>query len=86
MTEYHALQWTGMNLCAVAEVAGKTLEYTIYDVAWKLGIYTPGVYMLIHTPKGAQEVHIDDYVVEIKGDGVYVFSPEEFDKLQQTCN
>lgn len=84
--EIEAVQWTGLNLEEVKAFAGDSLEYAIFDTAWRAGKNRPRVLMKIKTLEGDMKVSEGDYIVKgLKGE-FYPCKPDIFEMKYETSS
>lgn len=75
-----AVRWTGLNLDEVKEFVGKDLIYDINDIAWKVGMGSPGVYLQIKTLEGVMKCMLGDYIIKGTQGEFYPCKPVVFEK------
>lgn len=74
-----AVQWTGLNLEEIKSFVGESLEYEIYDAAWRAGAGAPMMDINIKTLEGKMQVSKDDYIIKgIQGE-FYPCKPDIFE-------
>lgn len=78
-----AVQWTGLNLEEIKAFVGDSLQYEIFDAAWKAGVAAPKVEMKIKTLEGEMNVSEGDYVIKGVNGEFYPCKPNVFEKTYE---
>ena len=79
-----AIQWNGRNLKEIKDFVGESLEYEIYDAAWRAGTGTPPqTHMAIKTLEGEMQVSKGDYIIKGVHGEFYPCKPDIFAKTYE---
>ena len=81
-----AIQWDGLNLHEIIEFVGSSLDYSICDTAWEIGVGPPYVDMTIHTLEGDHKVSVGDYVIKGVAGEFYPCKPDIFKQTYDHVN
>ena len=79
-----AIQWNGRNLKEIKDFVGESLEYEIYDAAWRADAgVSPQTYMTIKTLEGKMQVSKGDYIIKGVQGEFYPCKPDIFEQTYE---
>ena len=78
--DIEAIRWTGLNLEAMQEFVGESLEYDIIDTAWQVQKGAPVINIRIKTLEGVMHASVGDYIIKGLRGEFYPCKPDVFEQ------